>query len=235
MASVTEFPTPPAKFDVAPTMSSREIAELVEKRHDNVKRTIETLVERKVIQSPQIEEIPTATKPAVEYRVGKRDSFVIVAQLSPEFTARVVDRWQELETAVPALPRTYAAALRELAGSVEVIEQQQAKILQMQPKADALDRLANSEGMILISDGAKALQMQIKDLFAWLMRNSWVFRRHGSKRYVGFADKLKAGWIVHKLHHVTMPDGTEVQKEQVFLTPKGLARLAVIFGREVKL
>jgi len=46
------------------TMSSREIAELVEKRHDNVKRTIETLLERGVIASPQIEEKPTAGRPA---------------------------------------------------------------------------------------------------------------------------------------------------------------------------
>ena len=38
------------------TMTSLEIAELVESRHDNVKRTIETLAERKVIQLPQFEE-----------------------------------------------------------------------------------------------------------------------------------------------------------------------------------
>jgi len=34
------------------------------KRHDNVKRTIETLLERGVIASPQIEEKPTAGRPA---------------------------------------------------------------------------------------------------------------------------------------------------------------------------
>lgn len=34
------------------------------------------------------------------YLVGKRDSYVVVAQLSPEFTARLVDRWQELEEQV---------------------------------------------------------------------------------------------------------------------------------------
>ena len=34
-----------------------------------------------------------------EYRVCKRDSYIIVAQLSTEFTARLVDRWQELESA----------------------------------------------------------------------------------------------------------------------------------------
>lgn len=83
------------------TMSSREIADLVELRHDNVKRTIETLVARGVITSPQSEEKPTAGRPVTEYRIGQRDSYVIVAQLSPEFTGRLVDRWQELESRGP--------------------------------------------------------------------------------------------------------------------------------------
>ena len=38
-------------------MTSVEIADMVEKRHDNVKRTIETLVEQSVISLPQIEEV----------------------------------------------------------------------------------------------------------------------------------------------------------------------------------
>lgn len=40
-------------------MTSVEIADMVEKRHDNVKRTIETLVEQSVISLPQIEEVKT--------------------------------------------------------------------------------------------------------------------------------------------------------------------------------
>ncbi|UZV66567.1 Rha family transcriptional regulator [Pasteurella multocida] len=40
------------------TMSSREIAELVDVRHDNVRRTIETLADKGVITLPQIEEKP---------------------------------------------------------------------------------------------------------------------------------------------------------------------------------
>ncbi len=76
-------------------MSSREIAELVELRHDNVKRTIDTLVSRGVITSPQIEgKSSTGSRPSTEYRINQRDSYVIVAQLSPEFTGRLVDRWQ---------------------------------------------------------------------------------------------------------------------------------------------
>lgn len=109
----------------AVTMTSREIAELVGKRHDNVKRTIEALAESGVIESPQIEEIPTATKPVAVYvftgEKGKRDSIVVVAQLSPEFTAALVDRWQELEGRKPqpvALP-SYAEALRLYADQIE--------------------------------------------------------------------------------------------------------------------
>ncbi|PKH20204.1 DNA-binding protein [Enterobacterales bacterium CwR94] len=82
-------------------MDSQEIADLVGKRHDNVKRTIEALVGRGVITSPQIEEKPTAGRPTTAFvfegEAGKRDSIVVVAQLSPEFTARLIDRWRELE------------------------------------------------------------------------------------------------------------------------------------------
>lgn len=102
-------------------MTSREIADMVEKRHDNVKRTIETLVEQSVIQLPQIEEVennqslsPNSRSKAYVFQgeKGKRDSIIVVAQLSPQFTARLVDRWQELESqqvaqkqqTLPALP-----------------------------------------------------------------------------------------------------------------------------------
>ena len=107
-------------------MSSREIAELLGCRHDSVKRTIETLVAKEVIVRPQSEDEPTKdamgrTRMMSVYRIGKRDSYVIVAQLSPEFTAKLVDRWQELEAqvaATPKVPQTFAEALR-LAAELE--------------------------------------------------------------------------------------------------------------------
>lgn len=87
-------------------MSSLEIAELVEKRHDNVKRTIESLVDQQVITLPQIEETSFSNSIGRKQNTtvyvfkgdqGKRDSIIVVAQLCPEFTARLVDRWAELE------------------------------------------------------------------------------------------------------------------------------------------
>ncbi|MBG6243627.1 MAG: DNA-binding protein, partial [Candidatus Symbiopectobacterium sp. Dall1.0] len=92
------------------TMSSIEIAELVKSRHDKVKQSIERLAERGVITLPPMGEKPTAGRPTTVYMFegeqGKRDSIIVVAQLCPEFTARLVDRWQELEKqlAIPADP-----------------------------------------------------------------------------------------------------------------------------------
>lgn len=110
------------------TMSSREIADLVDARHDSVKRAIERLVERGVIASPPMVEKPTDGRPANEYifsgEQGKRDSIVVVAQLSPEFTARLVDRWQDLEAkaAAPAVPQSLPEALRLAADLAEKAE-----------------------------------------------------------------------------------------------------------------
>ncbi|ELC7036195.1 Rha family transcriptional regulator [Salmonella enterica] len=101
-----------------PSMTSIEIAELVGKRHDNVKRTIKTLIFRGVITSPQIEEKPTAGRPTTYYlfegEQGKRDSIIVVAQLCPEFTARLVDRWRELEEE-RRRPKSQAELIAEMA------------------------------------------------------------------------------------------------------------------------
>lgn len=67
-------------------MSSREIAALVESRHDNVKRTIERLGEKGVIRFTPSEETSHAgagARPVSVYLVDKRDSFVVVAQAQP--------------------------------------------------------------------------------------------------------------------------------------------------------
>ncbi|MBA0160935.1 Rha family transcriptional regulator [Pectobacterium versatile] len=81
-------------------ISSRDIAELVASRHADVCRVIERLAGAGAIQGypPTPYTHPQNGQIYNEYRIGKRDSYVVVAQISPEFTARLVDRWQELES-----------------------------------------------------------------------------------------------------------------------------------------
>ena len=76
------------------TMSSREIAELVGSRHSDVMRTIDCLIEKNVVLgcTPSAYTHEQNGQPYAQYLVSKRDSFVVVAQLCPEFTAALVDQ-----------------------------------------------------------------------------------------------------------------------------------------------
>jgi phage regulator Rha-like protein len=211
------------------TMSSREIAELVEKRHDNVKRTIDSLAERGVITVPQIEETPTpgGGKATTVYHLGKRDTLVVVAQLSPEFTARVVDRWQELEAQrTPAIltgPQLLAAALIEANATLQV---QTRQIEAMRDDVAALERIAKADGSLSVTEAAKNLGLRPKDLFDWLSRNGWIYRRAGSSFWLGYQPKCNQGLLEHKSTTVLRADGSEKISEQVRITPKGLSALA---------
>lgn len=103
---------------IAMTMTSREIAELIEKQHSHIKVSAERLAEKGVIGTLATREFTHNGNTYTEYLFTKRDSLILVAQNCPEFTARIVDRWQELEAQaakpVAVLPQTYIEALEQL-------------------------------------------------------------------------------------------------------------------------
>lgn len=218
--------------DALVTMSSREIAELVERRHDNVKRSIETLAKRGAIAFPQSEEKATEGRPVVEYLVGKRDSYVIVAQLSPAFTARLVDRWQALEARATApqfaIPQTLPEALRLAADLADQNSQLSATVADQAPKVEALDRIAAAEGALSLMAAAKSLQVRPIKFCESLRQMGWIYRRTGGKSNLGYQDKVQAGWLTHKVCRLERPDGSEKVVEQVLVTPKGLTKLATL-------
>lgn len=126
------------------TMSSREIADLVGSRHGDVMRSIDRLMEKGVIAgyAPSAYTHEQNGAEYKEYLIGKRDTYVIVAQLSPEFTAKLVDRWQELESKQAfQVPTTLSGALRLAAEQAEVIDQQSAQLAIAAPKAQFFDKV----------------------------------------------------------------------------------------------
>jgi len=228
--------------NTAVTMSSLEISNLVEKRHDNVKRTIETLVTGSTIVQPQIEDEQTKdsvgrARTIQVYLLDKRSSYIVVAQLSPEFTARLVDRWQELEAklAKPADPMQALndpAAMRGLlltyTERVLVLEDEKKALT---PKAAALDRISTADGLTCITDTAKTLQVRPKDLFAILSRDKWIYRRPGGKGWIAYQDKIQQGLLTHKVTTVTdIHTGMDKVMERVLVTPKGLTKLTQSIG-----
>lgn len=95
-----------AIFNGKASMTSLEIAELVGSQHKDVKRSIERLMDKGIIRSAPMANFEIINNLGLKRNVGayifegeqgKRDSIIVVAQLCPEFTARLVDRWRELE------------------------------------------------------------------------------------------------------------------------------------------
>lgn len=145
------------------TMSSREIAELTGTRHDSVKRTMQSLAEKQIITFSQSVEKGEG-RPVELFHVDKRNSLVVVARVSPEFTAAVVDRWQELESqqAIAELPdfSNPVAAARAWADEAEQKQLAQQALAIAAPKADFYDAVTGSDDCIDMAAAAKTLAIK---------------------------------------------------------------------------
>lgn len=219
------------------TMSSREIAELTGKRHDNVMRDIrEMLIELHgeggllKFEGTYLNEQNGQRYPLFD--LPKRETLILVSGYNLTMRAKIIDRWQELETraADPARVLSDPAAMRGLL--LVYAEKQialQGEIEEMRPQVQALERIAISDGSLCITDAAKTLQVQPKALFAFLKSHHWIYTRQGDNAYIAYQAKLQAGLLEHKTTVVSRSDGSEKTTTQVRVTPKGLTRLAQEF------
>ncbi|TNE38322.1 MAG: DNA-binding protein [Sphingomonadales bacterium] len=219
------------------TMSSKEIAELLECRHDNVRRTIERLAERGVIALPPTEDVQETggnnrTYVTQEYRVGKRDSYVIVAQLSPEFTARLVDRWQELEAKArdPMVALNDPATMRHLLlGYTEKVIALESKVEELEPKAQALDAISASDGAVTFTQAAKIIGVKRDVLTRRMNAMGWVYRQNNS--WVAYQQHIQNGRLEYKeANYTDEKTGLKCSKPYCHITPKGLAKLAELLS-----
>lgn len=205
------------------TMTSQQIADLVGSRHDSVKRSIERLGTQKnlkdnaVIQLPPLVEVKNHLGQTVEEYVfsgeqGERDSYIVVAQLSPEFTAKLVDEWKRLKGAT-GIPQTYAEALRLAADQAE-------QLALAAPKVSYYDKVVERDTLLnatqvgqKIGLSAVRLNRHLDDLGVYnqsikrgrAFRQSFVDAGHGIMRQTetGHAQPMITltgeAWIIEKL------------------------------------
>ena len=115
--------------------------------------------------------------------------------------------------------------------SEKVIELEN-KVEEMTPALKAFDRIATAEGSLCLTDAAKTLQQEPHKFNKWLNLNNWIYKRTGSKHWVGYQDKVKSGYLEHKVKDIPMPDGSTKIAEQVRVTPKGLTQLSKLLGNK---
>jgi hypothetical protein len=82
------------------TMSSREIAQLTEKRHDHVLTDIRKMFEELGLTSTDFSgDLPDSYgRLQTVFNLPKRECLILVSGYSVAMRAKIIDRWQELET-----------------------------------------------------------------------------------------------------------------------------------------
>lgn len=188
-------------------MTSREIAEVTGKDHKNVLaaiRLMEGAWGKVTGLSFKLSEYtdPTGRKLPM-YQLTKTECLYIATKFNDEARAKLVIRWEELETKerqnVPALPQTYLEALKAL-----VLSEEQKQVLAlenelMKPKAYYFDTLVERGSNLNLRDTAKMIGVSERFFIEYLLLNGYLYRDAKRKlkpiaKYVGKYFVLKE-WV----------------------------------------
>ena len=227
------------------TMSSREIADLCEKRHDHVLRDIEKMLQDIADPKFGVSDFLSAYTDSTgrslkEYRLPKDLTVTLITGYRADLRYRVVKRLEELETRTQAFDPSKIlespAAMRGLLlAYTEKVIALEAKVEVMQQDVAAHERLTKADGSLNVTEAAKNLGLRPKDLFDWLSHNGWIYKRANSATWLGFQTKCNQGLMEHKTTTVLRADGSEKITEQVRITAKGLSVLAKLIHPTVRL
>lgn len=153
------------------------------------------------------------------------------AWINTEFEVKVYDTFDKVvkgklrPNQTSLIPQSFSEALM-LAAQLQAEKEQNA------PKVEAFDRLATAtEGAMNLTNAAKHLQMQPRAFNQFLFAHGWIYKRTVGSAWIAYQDKLQHGYLEHKAHSVTQPDGTEKIYPQVLVTAKGLAKLSTMLNK----
>lgn len=229
---------------IVQTVSSREVAEMMEVQHKDLLKKIdkinETLNSEKI--RPSKYWIESTYKQAGngkenrEYQITKLGCEFLAHKSTGEkgivFTARYMNKFEEMEQYIkeqqPKVPTTYKEALQHLLVQVEenerlqlenqqqtkVIEKQSEVIGEMAPKAEYFDALVDNNLLTNIRDTAKELGIKERTFTEWLIQKNLCYRDK-KRKIKPYANKMK----YFELKEFTTAWGHS--DTQTLITPRG--------------
>ncbi|MFT4101119.1 MAG: phage regulatory protein/antirepressor Ant [Burkholderiaceae bacterium] len=217
-------------------MNSRDIAQLLGKRHDNVLRDVERMLAELGQTSPQFwGDLPDSYgRPQRVAFLPRHEVEVLVTGYDVRRRSAVLRRLAELEAArrdsgVPNL-RDPASLQRLAVELVGLVQEQQARLDEQSPKAAAFDRLAVSDGSMALRDAAKSLGIGPSHLTDLLAARRWIFRSGRAGRWQAYQTRINQRVLEERISQGSKPDGGQWVSPQVRVTSKGLAVLAEIIA-----
>ncbi|ENZ9521843.1 TPA: phage antirepressor KilAC domain-containing protein [Clostridioides difficile] len=224
-------------------VESREIAELIEKKHDNLLRDIRGY--KKIIEDSsnlksqdffmESTYVNAQNKTQPCYLLTKKGCDMVANKMTGEkgiiFTAIYVTKFDEMEKSLrnepqPKLPTTYKEGLQHLIEQVEVNEKLQLEgkmkdqvIKELKPKADYTDMILKNKGLVTITQIAKDYGMSGKEMNKILHERGIQYKQSGQwllyKQYQG------KGYTHSETIDITRSDGMTDVKMTTKWTQKG--------------
>lgn len=223
------------------TMSSLEISALVDSRHDNVKRAIERLAASGVISQPPMEDGAKSANGVVTKvyvfggEQGKRDSIVVVAQLSPKFTARLVDRWQELEKQIAAPVFDPARALNDpvflrnaLLEYTEKVEHLEVANKDLTSKVESMENLFK-EGMTPTQFCKMLNGVNVMAICRYLEERKWLYNESKTRIRWRTGSYARDKYLTEHQSKISVHGGDDFIKFTPVLLHKGAVRIYQLY------
>lgn len=228
-----------------PVTDSLKVAEVFGKRHDNVLKSI-----RNICRPQNVGEQTEQSKWFYESSyidangtkrpmfVMNRDGFSLLAMgltgaKAMQFKVGFIEQFNAMETVVhqvmqtttPAIPQTFAEALRLAASQAEQIEQQQKKIEADAPRVLFSQAVETSNKSVLIGELAKIICQNgvntgEKRLFAWLREKGYLCQ-FGERYNQPTQKAMEMGLFEIKKTTIQKPDGCTIVSNTTKVTGKG--------------
>ena len=177
---------------VTATMSSREIAEITEKRHPDVKRDIEVMLGQLQEDVSKFARIyfDSMNRQQTEYLLDKEHTECLITGYSAVLRMKVIKRLHELESQ-NQLPTDYLSALKALTVEVEERQKLEQTLSIAAPKAEFVDHYVTATGLMGFREVAKLLKVKESDFRAFLIDNDIMYRLAG--KLTPYSQHLDAG------------------------------------------
>lgn len=213
------------------TMTSLEIAEVTGKRHSDVLEAIrkmeaawEKVSQRKFPLSSYKQEQPNGGYKDVPcYILNKTECLYVATKFNDEARAKLVLRWEELETKEREkyqVPQSFAEALMLAAKQQERIEKQahqleenskeiialNGAVAEMKPKVTYVDMILSSKETVTTTQIAQDYGMSATK-FNILLRNYGIQHKVGGQ-WILYAQYLPSGYVQSKTWPITHKDGS---------------------------
>jgi anti-repressor protein len=212
------------------TMSSREIADLTGKRHPDVRRDIDKLLDELGEDVSKFARIykDSMNRDQTEYLLDRDTTENLLLSYSAPLRKKVLARLRELETAASrSIDLNDPANLRALLlDNVNKVLELQARVEADKPKTIFYDAYINADGLYTIQNAGRSLNCR-PNLFARWLKQKYMF-------YQGTALVPRIQYIQSGIFEVKSEIIDDKARPRSFVTAKGLEYFASRIPDEIK-